>query len=227
MKPIPVIAIDGPAASGKGAVAQEVAKRLGFHYLDSGAIYRAVALAIDSAGEDASGPDLKEADAVAIAAGMDLRFRDGLVFLGDRNVTDLIRSEACGMKASKIAVLPRLRHALLDLQRAFRRLPGLVAEGRDMGSIVFPDAALKIFLTAGVAVRAERRHKQLMEKGINATIRDLLKDIESRDERDKQRNVAPLRTDSDTKIIDTTSLSLLESVAAVLKLYALSAANQT
>ena len=227
MKPIPVIAIDGPAASGKGAVAQEVAKRLGFHYLDSGAIYRAVALAIDSAGKDASSPDLKETDAVAIAEGMNLRFRDGMVLLGDRNVTDLIRSEACGVKASKIAVLPRLRRALLDLQRAFRRPPGLVAEGRDMGSVVFPDAALKIFLTAGVAVRAERRHKQLMEKGINATIRDLLNDIESRDERDKQRNVAPLRTDSDTKIIDTTSLSLLESVAAVLKLYALSAANQT
>ena len=227
MKPIPVIAIDGPAASGKGAVAQQVAKRLNFHYLDSGAIYRAAALAIDSAGKDASSPDLKEADAVAIAEGMDLRFRDGLVFLGDRNVTDLIRSEACGMTASKIAVLPQLRHALLDLQRAFRRPPGLVAEGRDMGSVVFPDAALKIFLTAGVVVRAERRHKQLMGKGINATIRDLLNDIESRDERDKQRNVAPLRTDSDTKIIDTTSLSLLESVAAVLKLYALSAVNQT
>jgi cytidylate kinase len=227
MKPVPVIAIDGPAASGKGAVAQEVAQRLGFHYLDSGAIYRAAALAIDQAGKDASSPDLKEADAVAIAEKMDLKFNDGMVFLGDLDVTQLIRSEACGMKASKIAVLPQLRRALLDLQRAFRRPPGLVAEGRDMGTVVFPDATLKIFLTAGVAVRAERRHKQLMEKGINATIRDLRKDIDSRDERDKQRNVAPLRTDSDTKIIDTTALTLPESVEAVLKLYALCAVNQT
>lgn len=225
MKPIPVIAIDGPAASGKGAVAQAVAERLGFHYLDSGAIYRAAALAIDLAGKDASSPDLLEAEAAAIAAKMDLRFKDGKVFLGNRNVSDLIRSESCGTNASKIAVLSLLRGALLDLQRAFRQRPGLVAEGRDMGSVVFPDAGVKIFLTASAAVRAERRHKQLMEKGINANIPDLLSEIESRDERDRQRNVAPLRSGSDTKLIDTTALSLPESVEAVLKLYALSTAN--
>ncbi len=221
MKPIPVIAIDGPAASGKGAIAQAVAESLGFHYLDSGAIYRATALAIDSAGKDAGSPDLLEADAAAIAARMDLRFRDGMVFLGERNITDLIRSESCGTNASKIAVLPLLRSALLDLQRSFRRPPGLVAEGRDMGTVVFPDAGLKIFLSASVAVRAERRHKQLMEKGINANIQNLLSDIEFRDERDRQRNVAPLRTGSDSKLIDTTALSLPQSVAAVLKSYAL------
>jgi len=225
MTPIPVITIDGPAASGKGAVAQVVAERLGFHYLDSGAIYRAAALAIDLAGEDASSRNLSEAEAATIAAGMELWFRDGMVFLGARNVTELIRSESCGTNASKIAVLPMLRSALLGLQRAFRRPPGLVAEGRDMGTVVFPDACLKIFLTASVELRAERRHKQLMEKGINANIQDLLNDIESRDERDRARNSAPLRTGSDTKLIDTTALSLPESVDAVLKLYALSAAN--
>ncbi len=225
MKPDSIIAIDGPAASGKGAVAQAVAEDLGFHYLDSGAIYRAAALAIDSAGKDSSSPDLAEAEAVAIAANMDLRFSEGTVFLNGRDVTDLIRSESCGANASKIAVLPLLRSALLDLQRSFRRPPGLVAEGRDMGTVVFPDAGLKIFLTASVAVRAERRHKQLMEKGINANISDLLSDIESRDERDRQRNEAPLRAGSDTKLIDTTALSLPESVKAVLELYALAAAN--
>ncbi len=225
MKPIPVIAIDGPAASGKGAVAQAVAERFGFHYLDSGAIYRAAALAIDLAGKDASSPDLLETEAAAIAARMDLRFKEGRVFLENKNVSDLIRSESCGTNASKIAVLPLVRGALLDLQRAFRQPPGLVAEGRDMGSVVFPDAGLKIFLTASAAVRAERRHKQLMGKGINANIPILLSDIESRDERDRQRDVAPLRTGSDTQLIDTTALSLPESVEAVLKLYALSTVN--
>jgi cytidylate kinase len=225
MNPVPVIAIDGPAASGKGAVAQAIAERLGFHYLDSGAIYRAAALAIDLAGRDAGSPGLAEAEATKIAASMALDFRDGRVFLGAREVTDLIRTESCGKNASKIAVLPSLRGALLDLQRAFRRAPGLVAEGRDMGTVVFPDADLKVFLNASASVRAERRHKQLMGKGITATIPDLLMDIESRDERDRQRAVAPLRAASGTESIDTTSMTLPESVDAVMKLYAQRAAN--
>lgn len=225
MNPIPVIAIDGPAASGKGAVARTVAERLGFHYLDSGAIYRAAALAIDWAGLDAGSANLAESGAAQIAAKMDLKFSGEIIFLEDRNITELIRSESCGTKASKIAVLPMLRGALLALQRAFRRSPGLVAEGRDMGTVVFPDATLKIFLTASVAVRAERRYKQLMGKGINANIGDLLSDIESRDERDKRRDIAPLRTGSDTKLIDTTAMSLAESIETVLKLFVVSAAN--
>jgi cytidylate kinase len=217
---IPIIAIDGPAASGKGAVAQAVAEALGFHYLDSGAIYRAAALAIEFAGKDIDGPNLSESDVASIAAQMDLRFSKNKIWLSNHDITESVRSEECGKNASKIAVLPALRATLLDLQHSFRRPPGLVAEGRDMGSVVFPNAVLKIFLIASAEVRAERRHKQLMEKGINATIRDLLREIQLRDARDRERSVAPLRASNDTVTIDTSALDLPQSIAAVLKFYA-------
>ena len=219
MSDVPVIAIDGPAASGKGAVAQAVAERLQFHYLDSGAIYRAAALAIDMAGGDAGSNSLIPSDAAAVAARMKLEFRGESVWLAGKDVTLLIRSEQCGSNASKIAVLPPLRAALLAYQRGFRRAPGLVAEGRDMGSVVFPDAVLKIFLKASVVVRAERRHKQLMEKGINATIEDLSAQIAERDARDKARSVAPLRSVGDAIVIDSTALNLPQVVDLVVKNY--------
>ncbi len=219
MSAIPVIAIDGPAASGKGAVAQAVAERLGFHYLDSGAIYRAAALAIARSGLNVDSPNLPEDDVVRIASSMNLSFRSGNIYIANQNVTDTIRSEECGKNASKIAVLAKLRQALLELQHSFRRPPGLVAEGRDMGTVVFPDAELKIFLTASAQIRAERRHKQLMEKGINATIKDLLGEIEARDARDFGRSVAPLRASESTIPIDTSTLDLTQSIDAVLKLY--------
>ena len=216
---IPVIAIDGPAASGKGAVAQAIAEQLGFHYLDSGAIYRAAALAVVQAGKNIDRPDLSEAEIAEIASGMRLSFKSDEIWLANQNITDAIRTEACGNNASKIAVLPKLRQALLELQRNFRRAPGLVAEGRDMGTVVFPDARLKIYLTASAPVRAERRYKQLMEKGINANMRDLLNEIEQRDARDLGRSVAPLRSGNDTITIDTTPLDLAQSIEAVLKFY--------
>ena len=215
----PVIAIDGPAASGKGTVAQAVAQQLQFHYLDSGAIYRAAALAIDMADSDAGSDRRVECDAAAIAARMRLEFRAETVWLDGKDVTQLIRSEHCGSNASKIAALPPLRAALLDYQRGFRRAPGLVAEGRDMGSVIFPDAVLKVFLKASVAVRAARRHKQLMEKGINATIENLSAQIADRDARDQARSVAPLRSVSDAIVIDSTELSLPEVVELVIKNY--------
>lgn len=217
MSAIPVIAIDGPAASGKGAVAQAVAERLGFHYLDSGAIYRAAAFAITKAGLAVD--CLPEADIAKIASNMQLSFQNSAIYISNQNVTDLIRSEECGKNASKIAVLPKLRQALLELQHSFRRAPGLVAEGRDMGTVVFPDAGLKIFLTASAEVRAERRYKQLMAKGINATIANLLYEIEARDARDLGRSVAPLRASEGTITIDTSALDLTQSIDAVLKLY--------
>ncbi len=219
MRAAPVIAIDGPAASGKGAVAQPVADRLGFHYLDSGAIYRAAALAVVLAGIDLDRPNVPEKDIATVASTMRLGFKNGQVFISDHNVTESIRSEECGKNASKIAVLPLLRNALLELQHNFRQLPGLVAEGRDMGTVVFPDAVLKIFLTATAHVRAERRHKQLMEKGINANINDLLREIEARDARDAGRSVAPLRAGDNTITIDTSTLELSQSIDAVLNLY--------
>lgn len=220
MSTIPVIAIDGPAASGKGAVAQAVAEMLGFHYLDSGAIYRAAALAIEFAGKDIDSPNLLEADVASIAGKMDLCFNKNKIFLSDHDITDTIRTEQCGKNASKIAIFPALRTALMDLQHSFRRPPGLVAEGRDMGTVVFPDAGLKIFLTASAEVRAERRHKQLMEKGINATIKDLLREIQLRDARDRERSVAPLRASNDTVTLDTSALDLPQSITSVLKHYA-------
>ncbi|SEO79944.1 (d)CMP kinase [Nitrosovibrio sp. Nv6] len=213
---IPVITIDGPSASGKGTVAQKVAAKLGFHYLDSGALYRLVALAAMRSEVDLS----DEKTLSEVAARLNVIFKDTEIRMDDENVADAIRSEACGNSASRIAAYPLVRTALLARQRAFRQLPGLVADGRDMGSVVFPEAALKIFLTASAETRAERRHKQLMEKGIDANIATLLQDIQERDARDSNRSVAPLQVGADTNFLDTTSLDITQAVNCVLQQYA-------
>lgn len=212
---VPVIAIDGPSASGKGTVAQRVAAKLGFQYLDSGALYRLVALATMRAGIDL-GDERTISD---VAAGLDVVFKDEEIRLGNEMVTDAIRTEACGDSASRIAAYPLVRTALLARQRAFCQLPGLVADGRDMGSVIFPEAILKIFLTASAETRAQRRHKQLMEKGIGANIATLLQDIRDRDARDSNRSVAPLQLGTDTTLLDTTFLDITQAVDSVLKLY--------
>ena len=215
LDPIPVIAIDGPSASGKGAVAQLVARELGFHYLDSGSLYRLVALAAQARGTALG----DEAALAALAEDLPVEFRGGEILLEGKTVTDEIRSENCAADASRVAALPKVRLALLSRQRAFRQNPGLVAEGRDMGTTVFPDAVLKVFLTASAEARAERRYKQLMEKGMYARISTLLQEIKERDWRDSQRPVAPLRQGADASFLDTTSLSIEETVAEVLTRY--------
>lgn len=213
---IPVIAIDGPSASGKGTVAQRVAGKLGFHYLDSGALYRLVALSAMR-----SDADLADEHVLSdIAARLDVVFEDAEIWLESENVTDAIRAEACSNAASRIAAYPRVRVALLERQRAFRQFPGLVADGRDMGSVVFPDAALKIFLTASAETRAQRRYKQLMEKGIDANISTLLQDLRERDARDSGRSVAPLQQGEGTSLLDTTSLDIGQAVDCILRQYA-------
>jgi 3-phosphoshikimate 1-carboxyvinyltransferase/cytidylate kinase len=213
---VPVIAIDGPSASGKGTVAQRVAEKLGFHYLDSGALYRLVALAALR-----SGTDLADEERLSdIAARLDVVFEGAEIRCRNEDVTDAIRAEVCSNAASKIAAYPRVRAALLERQREFRRVPGLVADGRDMGSVVFPEAVLKIFLTASAETRAQRRYKQLMEKGIDANIATLLQDIRERDARDSNRPVAPLQQGANTNLLDTTSLNITEAVDSVLKQYA-------
>jgi len=209
---IPVIAIDGPSASGKGTVAACVAERLGFHYLDSGALYRLTALAALRANvmfNDASA-------LAALAANLPAEFAGAQIRLGGDCVTDAIRSEECSAGASRVAALPAVRTALLERQRAYRKAPGLVADGRDMGTVVFPDAQLKVFLTASAAVRAERRHKQLIEKGMSANIATLLQDLQERDARDVARSVAPLQKCADAELLDTTQLSIEQAVQAVL-----------
>jgi 3-phosphoshikimate 1-carboxyvinyltransferase/cytidylate kinase len=212
----PVIAIDGPSASGKGTVAQRVAEKLGFHYLDSGALYRLVALAAIRSGVDLS----DEKTLTDIAARLDVAFEGAEIRFQNENVTGAIRMEACSNAASQIAAYPGVRTALLTRQREFRQIPGLVADGRDMGSVVFPEAVLKIFLTASAETRAQRRYKQLMEKGIDANISTLLQDIRERDARDSNRTVAPLQRSANTHLLDTTSLNITEAVDNVLKQYA-------
>ena len=215
MTAIPVIAIDGPAASGKGTIAYGVATRLGFHYLDSGALYRIVAL---RALEQHVAAD--DADALALLArDIDVAFAAERAMLHGRDVTDALRAEDVSSAASRIAVHPAVRGALLARQRAFRRQPGLVAEGRDMGSVVFPDALLKVLLTASAEARADRRYKQLIAKGISVNIDGLLRDIRERDIRDTTRAAAPLRAAPDAVTLDTTNLSIAEVTAAVLALY--------
>jgi len=209
---VPVIAIDGPTASGKGTVAAQVARALEFHYLDSGALYRLVALAgLKSAILLDDGERL-----AAVARKLEARFEDCEIVMDGEPVTDAIRSEECGNAASRIAALPAVRAALLDRQRAFRRAPGLVADGRDMASVVFPDASLKVFLTASPGVRADRRYKQLIEKGLDANISAILQDIGERDARDCARSVAPLQVARDALIVDSTGLSIAQVVAQVL-----------
>jgi cytidylate kinase len=212
---VPVIAIDGPAASGKGTIAQGVAEALGFRYLDSGSLYRLVALEAIRR----KVPFDDEPRLAALADGLELDFSRGRVLLSGQDVTDAIRAEDVSAAASKVAVLPRVRVALLTRQRAFRAPPGLVAEGRDMGTVVFPDASLKIYLTASAEARASRRHKQLIDKGNSITIQGLLRDIRERDERDSARAEAPLKTAADAIVLDTTELAAGAAIAYVLQRY--------
>ena len=214
-KAVPVIAIDGPSASGKGTIAERVAKVLGFHYLDSGSLYRLVALA---AVKEATRLD-DEAALSRRALHLHVTFEGGEIFLFGQKVTDAIRSEECGKGASRVAALPAVRAALLQRQRAFREPPGLVAEGRDMATVVFPDATLKVFLTASAEIRAERRYKQLKEKGIDANIRTLLRELRERDERDSVRSVAPLQKAADARELDSTGLGIEKIVRQVLDWY--------
>ena len=210
---IPVVAIDGPTASGKGTVAQAVAEKLGFHYLDSGSLYRLAALAASRLGID-----LADAIAVArVAANLHIAFRDGKTWLDGIDVGDEIRTESASQIASRVAALPPVRDALMTLQRNFRVAPGLVADGRDMGSVVFPDAVLKVYLTASAEARAERRTKQLKQKGISAIIDDVVKELRSRDDRDSNRPVAPLKHYPDALLLDTTGITADEAVEKILR----------
>ncbi|MCB1905792.1 MAG: bifunctional 3-phosphoshikimate 1-carboxyvinyltransferase/cytidylate kinase [Rhodocyclaceae bacterium] len=211
-RPVPVIAIDGPSASGKGTVAARVAERLGYHHLDSGALYRLVALAATRAGV----PLDDEGALAALARELPVRFEGGRVLLDDDEVGDAIRAEACSLGASRVAALPAVREALVLRQRAFRRAPGLVAEGRDMASTIFTDAGVKIFLTASAEIRAERRYKQLLEKGMAANMAGLIRDLRERDARDAARAVAPLRQQEDALLLDTSGMSIDEAVDFVL-----------
>jgi 3-phosphoshikimate 1-carboxyvinyltransferase len=209
---IPVICIDGPTASGKGTLAAQVAQRLGYHYLDSGALYRLTAFAARRAGIS-----LDDGSRVAqIAKSLPVLFSADQVFLGDENVSDAIRTEEAGMAASKVSVHPEVRSALLALQHGFRRLPGLVADGRDMGSVIFPDATLKIYLTASASQRAKRRHKQLISKDKSATILGIQQDLEVRDARDMARLIAPLKPADHAKLLDNSYLSIEKSVLQAL-----------
>jgi cytidylate kinase len=215
MSTYPVIAIDGPTASGKGTVASLVAEKLGFHYLDSGALYRLIALASEKRGIDAkNGPELG-----LLVPKLLISFRSGQIFLDGEDVTSAIRTENIGQRASNVAVHPEVRSALVGLQRSFRQSPGLVADGRDMASIIFPDAVLKVFLTATAAARAERRHKQLIAKGISAKLSDLLQDLQERDARDSSRGTAPLLVADGAKVLETSDLSIDQAVKTVLDWY--------
>ena len=213
---VPVIAIDGPTASGKGTVASRVAERLGFHLLDSGALYRLTAL---QALRD--GIDLGDEHAVAtVGAQLPVRFVGTDILLAGEDVGDAIRVEEVGNLASKIAALPAVRQALFGLQLNFRQAPGLVADGRDMGTVIFPTAKLKVFLTASVAARAQRRYKQLIDKGFSANMDGLLADLQARDERDTNRAVAPLVPAEDAHLLDTSAMGVDQAVEQVLAWYA-------
>lgn len=213
---IPVIAIDGPSASGKGTVAQLVAQKLGYHYLDSGALYRIVALAGKNTGIAWS----DESALAAMASRLDIRFESGEIYLNGEIVSADVRTEEMSRGASEVAVHPEVRRALVDLQRSFRKAPGLVADGRDMGSVIFPDAGTKIFLTASAEVRADRRYKQLKEKGNHANLDGILKDLQMRDARDRERKVAPLQQCEDAALLDTDHLTIEQAVQSVLNTFA-------
>ncbi|RZT04491.1 cytidylate kinase [Duganella sp. CF402] len=213
---IPVITIDGPTASGKGTVAHRVADKLGFHYLDSGALYRLTALSALR-----RGTDLTDEHALAkLAEHLQCSFQGGDIILSQENVSDAIRAEEVGNTASKIATFPAVRHALVGLQLGFRKAPGLVADGRDMGSVIFPHAALKVFLTASVQARAERRYKQLIDKGFSANMQDLLVDLQARDDRDTNRTIAPLAPAEGALVLDTSEMNADQAVDQVLAWYA-------
>lgn len=213
---IPVIAIDGPTASGKGTVAHKVADRLGFHYLDSGALYRLTALTAIR-----RDTPLNDEHALAkLAEHLPAHFSGGEILLANENVTQAIRAEEVGNMASKIAAFPTVRQALFALQLGFRKPPGLVADGRDMGTVIFPHAQLKVFLTASVEARAQRRYKQLIDKGFSANMEDLLSDLQARDDRDTHRAIAPLVPAEGAHILDTSNMTADEAIEEVLKWYA-------
>jgi cytidylate kinase len=215
---IPVITIDGPGGSGKGTIAMRLAEELGWHFLDSGALYRLVAVAALDRGvaED------DETGLADLAHGLDVRFglsEEGMVILLDGNyISGRLRSEDVSAMASRVAAIPAVRAALKHRQRAFRKPPGLVADGRDMGTVIFPDAKLKIYLTASAEARAERRYKQLKEKGENVTLSRLFQDIKKRDERDSSRAVSPLRPADDAHVIDSTEMTINEVLDEIRKL---------
>ncbi len=215
-KSVPVICIDGPTASGKGTLASEVARELGYRYLDSGALYRITGLVRRRQGLDADDP-AHAARLAELARSLPLHFEAGQVLLAGEDVSDAIRTEAAGMDASRVSALPAVREALLALQRDFRRLPGLVADGRDMGTVIFPDATLKVYLPASAARRAERRHKQLISKGISTTLDSLRADLEARDARDSSRSVAPLKPAQDARLLDNSEQGIEQSVQQVLQ----------
>ncbi|WP_114689967.1 (d)CMP kinase [Polynucleobacter necessarius] len=215
MNSFPVIAIDGPTASGKGTVASLVAEKLGFHYLDSGALYRLVALASEKQGIDVkNGPELG-----LLVPKLLISFKNSQIFFNGEDVTDAIRTENIGLRASALAVHPEVRSALVGLQRSFCQSPGLVADGRDMASVIFPDAVLKVFLTATAAARAERRYKQLIAKGLSAKLEYLLHDLQERDARDSSRGAAPLVVAEGAKVLETSDLLIDQAVKTVLGWY--------
>lgn len=210
-----VITIDGPTASGKGTIAQIIAEKLGFHYLDSGALYRLVAFSVLK-----QNLSVEDNNAISkLAANLPCRFEKGRIFLENEDVTNAIRAEEVGNMASRISSIPSVRQALFSLQTGFKKSPGLVTDGRDMGTVIFPDAQLKIFLTASVEARAERRYKQLIEKGFPARIDSLRQDLEKRDQRDTQRSIAPLIPAADAKMLDTTQMGIDEVVRKILDWY--------
>jgi cytidylate kinase len=215
---VPVVAVDGPSGTGKGTLSLRIAQALGWHFLDSGALYRVLAHHATRSGVDLA----DEAGVTRLALSLPVEFAAGgsepRVFLNAQDVTAAIRTEEGGAAASVVAALPAVRAALLERQRAFREAPGLVADGRDMGTVVFPDAAFKLFLTASPAARAERRYKQLKGKGIDVNLAALLEDIRRRDQRDEQREVAPLQPAPDAEILDTTNLGIPEVEARVRQL---------
>ncbi len=210
-----VITIDGPSASGKGTVAQLVAQKLGFHYLDSGALYRIVALAADQ-----QNIAWNQADTLGkLAEKLNIQFNQGEIYLNSACITQAVRSEKMSRGASEVAVHPPVRDALLGLQRSFRQAPGLVGDGRDMGSVIFPDAPLKIFLTADVETRAERRYKQLIGKDLTANYSEILADLQLRDKRDRERAAAPLVQTADALLLDTSNRTIEQAVDFVLTAY--------
>jgi len=209
----PVLAVDGPGGAGKGTLCRAVAERLGWHLLDSGALYRLVAAAAERAGIELT----DEPGLAALARDLPVRFQGERVWLGEEDVSEEIRSEACGNRASQVAALPGVRTALVGLQREFRRLPGLVADGRDMGTVIFPDAELKVFLTASAEERARRRYNQLKDKGFDVNLAALSAEVAARDRRDAERAVAPLRPATDAVVVDSTALDIDAVIARVLE----------